>query len=79
MGGPRVPALKAVRYRWLEVGGRYRYSARSGDDSRRGQVCVIVAAPRAGGVSNVLVEFEDGHRSVCPAGVLKPLKRSTMK
>jgi hypothetical protein len=70
-----IPELRK-KYRWLELGQRYRYSAApgKGDDSRRGLHCEVLILPEPGRVGNVLVRFDDGVRRVVPHGVLKPIR-----
>lgn len=64
------------KYRWLELGRTYRYSAAPGKgrDERRGQPCEVVVLPRPGTrPANVRVRFADGVVHVVPSGVLRPL------
>lgn len=61
-------------YRWLKRGHCYTYQPKvgKGDDARRVTTCTALILPRPGTrPANVLVEFDDGHRAVVPAGVLK--------
>ncbi len=69
-------AQQVKKYRWLELGGRYVYSAKigKGDNSRRGHECVVLVLPVPGCIGNVRVQFDDGHTTVCPCGVLKKIK-----
>ena len=64
-----------TKYRWLEVGKKYKYQAKLGKalDSRRGQICKVLIVPRPGQVGNVKIQFDDGVIHVVPAGVLKPV------
>lgn len=62
------------KYRWLETGKSYRYSARDGLDARRGELCEAVILPTPGIIANVLVRFADGLEVVCNAGALKAVK-----
>lgn len=63
-----------MKYRWLETSKTYKYSARSELDERRGQPCLLLAVPRAGAIGNVLVQFLDGVKVICSAGVLRKLE-----
>jgi hypothetical protein len=71
--------VRVERYRWLSLGGAYRYSAApgKGDDTRRGQTCEVLVLPRPGSrPANVRVRFADGTVHVVPSGVLRPLTPS---
>lgn len=61
------------RYRWLTEGHTYRYQAAlgKGDDTRRGQSCIVITVPRPGCIGNALVQFGNGERHIVPSGVLK--------
>lgn len=62
-----------MRYRWLTDWGKVKYVRRdyNGLHSKVGR-CIIFSKP--GRIGNVLVRWDDGSATICPAGCLRMLK-----